>query len=179
MRSWIASLLFAGITLSAHAQSTPTAAGSDGTAAAAVSEDGARGVSLKSFPRNILQDQQALFTMPFRMNQRQWAAAVPLSMLTVGLVASDTAFEAHVTTNPSTVSHATTFSNAGLAGLVGVGGGMYVWGALAKNEHQRETGFLSGEAAVDAYLDTTLIKYIAGRERPYHGQWAGQFLQWR
>ncbi len=176
MRSWIASLLFAGITLSAHAQSTPPPIGSTGAVASEVSEDEARGVALKSFPRNILQDQQALFTMPFRMSTRQWTVAVPLSMLAVGLVASDTAVEAHVTKNPSTASHASTFSNAGVAALAGVGGGMYVWGALAKNEHQRETGFLSGEAAVDAYLDTTLIKYIAGRERPFTGSGHGNFF---
>lgn len=184
MRSWIASLLFAGITLFVHAQSTPppiTSADAPATAVpeavpAAVPEDGARGIALKSFPRNILQDQQALFTMPFHMSERQWTVAVPLSMLAIGLVASDTAVEGHVTKTPSTVSRATTFSNVGVAALAGVGGGMYLWGALAKNEHQRETGFLSGEAAVDAYLDTTLIKYIAGRERPFTGNGRGSFF---
>jgi hypothetical protein len=74
------------------------------------------------------------------------------------------------------VSHFSTFSNAGLAALAGAGGGMYVWGALAKNEHQRETGFLSGEAAIDAYLDTTLIKYAAGRDRPFTGNGRGDFF---
>ncbi len=176
MRSWIASLLFAGITLSVHAQSTPPPIASAGTPATADSEDAARGVALKSLPRNILQDQQALFTMPFRMSERQWALTVPLSMLAVGLVASDTAVEGHVTKTPATFSHATTFSDAGVATLIGVGGGMYLWGTLAKNEHQRETGFLSGEAAIDAYLDTTLIKSIAGRERPFTGNGRGSFF---
>ncbi len=176
MRSWIASLLFAGITLSVHAQSTPPPIAGAGTPATAVPEDGARGVALKSLPRNILQDQRALFTMPFRMSERQWALTVPLSMLAVGLVASDTAVEGHVTKTPATFSHATTFSDAGVAALIGVGGGMYLWGTLAKNEHQRETGFLSGEAAVDAYLDTTFIKYVAGRERPFTGNGRGSFF---
>ncbi len=76
------------------------------------------------------------------MSERQWTLAVPLSILAVGLVASDTAVEAHVTKTASTVSTASNFSNAGLAALAGVGGGMYLWGTFAKNEHQRETGFL-------------------------------------
>jgi len=50
-------------------------------------------VALKSLPHNILQDQQALFAIPFRMSERQWKLAVPLSILAVGLVASDTAAE--------------------------------------------------------------------------------------
>lgn len=175
MRSWIATVLFAGITLFAHAQSTPPVA-STGTQATAEPADETRGVALKSLPRNILQDQQALFTMPFRMSERQWTVAVPLTMLTVGLVATDTAVEGHVTKNPATISHASTFSNAGLATLAGVGGGMYLWGTFTKNEHQRETGFLSGEAAIDAYLDNTLIQHIAGRERPFTGDGRGNFF---
>ena len=114
--------------------------------------------------------------MPFRMRERQWTLALPIGIAATILVASDTAVEAHVTTNPSTVSHANTFSNAGLAALAGAGGGMYLWGALSNNEHQRETGFLSGEAAIDAYLDTTLIKYVAGRDRPFTGNGKGDFF---
>lgn len=178
MRSWVAVVLFIGIALSAHAQFVPPSAGAGSSPATKTENDADdRGIRLKSLPLNILQDQRALITSPFRMGERQWELAVPLSTIAVVLVASDTAAEAHVTTNPSTVSHANTFSNAGLAAMVGVGGGMYVWGSLAKNEHQRETGFLSGEAAIDAYLDTTAIKYIAGRERPFTGSGRGLFFK--
>lgn len=173
MRSWIAPLLLAGITLSAQAQSTPPAG--VGTPPLTIARDD-RGVRLKSLPLNILQDQEALLTSPFRMSERQWTLAVPLSMLAVGLVASDTAAEAHVTKTPSTVSRASTISNAGLAAMAGVSGGMYLWGSFAKNEQQRETGFLSGEAAIDAYLDTILIKYVAGRDRPFTANGRGNFF---
>ena len=180
MRSWISVALFIGIALSSQAQSAPSApsSASGGAPALPKVEDDAndRGIRLKSFPLNILQDQKALLTTPFRMSERQWSLAVPLSILAVGLVASDTAVEAHVTKTASTVSTASNFSNAGLAALAGVGGGMYLWGTFAKNERQRETGFLSGEAAVDAYLDTTAIKYIAGRDRPFTANGRGNFF---
>jgi hypothetical protein len=133
-------------------------------------------VALKSLPHNILQDQQALFAIPFRMSERQWKLAVPLSILAVGLVASDTAAEGHVTKTPTTVSRANTFSNAGLGVLAGASAGMYLWGTVAKSEPSRETGFLGGEAAIDAYLDTTLIKYVAGRDRPFTGNGRGSFF---
>jgi hypothetical protein len=108
------------------------------------------------------------------MNEQQWKLVAPLSILAVGLVATDTAVEGHVTKSSSTASRFSTLSNAGMGGLLGVGGGMYVWGSIAKNEKQRETGFLSGEAAIDAYLDTTLIQYIAGRDRPFTGNGRGK-----
>jgi hypothetical protein len=114
--------------------------------------------------------------MPSRMSGRQWKLTVPFSAVVAGLIASDTAVEGHVTQTPSRVSRASTFSNAGLGALVGVSSGMYLWGSFAKNEHARETGFLSGEAAIDAYLDTTLIQCVAGRNRPFTGNGQGNFF---
>jgi Capsule assembly protein Wzi/PAP2 superfamily len=174
IRGWSTALLLAGLTVLAQAQSLPSRPDDVSATAAAQADD--RGVRLRSLPRDIFQDQQALFASPFRMGERQWKLAVPLGVLAVGLVASDTAVEGHVTRTPTTVSRASTFSNAGLAALAGVGGGMYVWGAFARNEHQRETGFLSGEAAIDAYLDTSLIKVVAGRDRPFTANGRGNFF---
>jgi len=175
VRIWTTIVLLAGISLLARAQSLPRPANA-GAPPVADAEEDARGVTLKSLPRNLLQDQQALLTMPFRMGERQWKLAVPLTILAVGLVASDTAMEGHVTKTPTTVSRFNTFSNAGLAMMAGTGGGMYLWGKLAKNERRRETGFLSGEAAIDAYLDTTMIKYVAGRDRPFTANGRGNFF---
>ena len=177
VRSWITLAFFSGSVL--LAQVTPPAL-PDVTvphaAQAAGMADDDRGVRIQSLPRDIFQDQQALFGMPVRMGERQWKLALPLGIVAVGLVASDTALEGHVTQSPSTVSRASSFSNAGLGAMLGVGGGMFVWGSLAHNETERETGFLSGEAAIDAYLDTTLIKYVAGRDRPFTGSGKGDFF---
>lgn len=170
-------VLLAGMSLSGQAQSTPQTTGAEKPSAPQEQEDAnARGVRLESLPQNILQDQIALFTSPARMSERQWTLAVPLTVAVAGLVATDTAVEGHVTTNPTTVSHATTFSTAGLATFAGVSGGMYLLGRFGNNEPMRETGFLGGEAAIDAYLDTTMIGYVAGRERPFTGNGRGNFF---
>ncbi len=168
-------MLVAAITWFAQAQTVPPPAATE-TPQVGTRQQDDRGVRLKSLPRNILQDQGALFTMPLRMDQRQWKLAVPLGAALAGLIASDTAVEGHVTRTPSTVSQAATFSNAGLGALAGVGGGMYLWGRFAKNERARETGFLSGEAAIDAYLDTSLIQFVARRNRPFTGNGQGNFF---
>src|SRR5436305_7502951 len=103
-------------------------------------------VNLKSLPRNLFVDQKNLWSTPFHMTPAQWNWTVPLAFAGAALLASDTAIEKHVPTNPSTVSHAVTASNAGLAAMAGTGAGMFLWGHLTHNDQLRETGLLSGEA---------------------------------
>jgi hypothetical protein len=134
-------------------------------------------VNLKSLPRNLFQDQKNLFLAPFHMSVGEWEWTVPLAFVGAGLLASDTAIEGHVPTNPTTVSHANTASNAGLGALVAVGAGMFVWGHLKDNDQERETGLLSGEAGIEAFLDTEVLKYATGRERPFTGSGKGHFFQ--
>jgi membrane-associated phospholipid phosphatase len=134
-------------------------------------------VDLKSLPRNLFTDQKNFWLTPFHMSTSQWQWTVPLAFVGAGLLASDTAIEKHAPTNPSTVSHAVTASNAGLAAMAGLGGGMFLLGHFARNDQERETGLLSGEAGIDAFLDTEAFKYIFGRDRPFTGNHRGQFFQ--
>jgi membrane-associated phospholipid phosphatase len=135
-------------------------------------------VDLKSLPRNLFVDQKNFWTSPFHMNTEELQWTIPLAFAGAALVASDTAIEKHVpTTNPTTVSHAVTASNAGLAAMASVGGGMFLWGHLTHDEQERETGLLSGEAAIDAFLDTEVFAYAFGRDRPFTGNGRGQFFQ--
>jgi membrane-associated phospholipid phosphatase len=122
-------------------------------------------------------DEKDFWSTPFHMTQRQWRWTVPLAFAGAGLLASDTDVEKHVHTTSTTVSHASTASNAGLAAMVGAGGGMFLLGHFSHDEEQRETGLLSGEAAIDAFLDTTAFKYATGRDRPFTGDGRGRFFQ--
>lgn len=54
---------------------------------------------------------------------------------------------------------------------------MFLWGHVANNDQQRETGLLSGEAGIDAFLDTEVFKYALGRDRPFTGDGRGRFSQ--
>src|SRR5882762_3709383 len=136
-----------------------------------------RSPSLKSLPRNIFLDQRDFWSTPFHMTQTQWRWTVPLAFTGAGLLASDTAVEKHVPTTRTTVLHAGTASNAGLAALVGAGGGMFLLGHFSRNEQQREAGLLGGEAAIDAFLDTTAFKYATGRDLPFTSDHRGRFFQ--
>jgi membrane-associated phospholipid phosphatase len=140
-------------------------------------EFGLRPVNLQSLPRNLFLDQESFWSTPFHMTGAELQWAVPLAFAGAALVASDTAIEKHVPTNPTTVSHAVTASNAGLAALAGVGGGMFLLGHFAHNDQEREAGLLSGEAGIDAFLDTEVFAYALGRERPFTGDGRGRFFQ--
>ncbi|MGA8439295.1 MAG: capsule assembly Wzi family protein [Candidatus Sulfotelmatobacter sp.] len=177
---WLLSALFVGGSRVTYAQ-TP---GDEKPAAPAPSPNTAKRppisptpVDLKSLPRNLFQDQKNFWTTPFHMNDADLHWTIPLAFAGAALVASDTAIEKHVPTNPATVSHAVTASNAGLAAMASVGGGMFLWGHLTNNEQERETGLLSGEASIDALLDTEVFKYAFGRDRPFTGNGRGQFFQ--
>lgn len=134
-------------------------------------------VDLKSLPRNLFEDQKNFWTTPFHMSDADLHLIVPLAFAGAALVASDTAIEKHVPTDPTTVSHAVTASNAGLGAMAGLGAGMFLWGHVTNNEQERETGLLSGEAGIDALLDTEVFKYAFGRERPFTGSGRGKFFQ--
>src|SRR5882724_6850666 len=124
---------------------------------------------LKLLPRYLFLDQKDFWSTPFHLTKSQWRWTVPLSFAGAGLLAIDTAAESHVPKSASTVSRSSTASNAGVAALVAGGGGMFLWGHLTHDDQARETGLLGGEAAIDAFLDTTAFKYATGRDRPFTG----------
>jgi hypothetical protein len=179
--SWV--LIFAVCAPMARAQSEPnqpeTASAQPEGAANPLASLGpdASPVDLKSLPRDLWVDQKSFLTTPFHMSRRAWEWTVPLAFIGAGLLASDTDIEKHAPTSPSVISHAVTASNAGLALMAGAGAGMFLWGHLSNDDEQRETGLLSGEAGVDAFIDTEILKYATGRERPFVGDGRGLFFK--
>ena len=136
----------------------------------------AAGVSLRSLPKNLLVDQKAFWTLPFHLNVKDLTFILPATVGSALLVGSDTAIESHLPTSRNTVNMAANASTAGMAALIGTGGGLFLIGQMTHDEHKRETGFLMGEAAIDAYAASTAIQYITQRERPFTGNGRGQFF---
>jgi membrane-associated phospholipid phosphatase len=161
----------------AQAQSSDTDSSKGATAArASVIDSPQDQVELESLPRNIFVDQKNFWEKPFQMTTSEWQWTVPEAFVAAGFIASDTALEKHVPTSASTISRATTLSNAGTALMGGVGGGMFLLGHITQNDHVRETGLLSGEAGINALLETEIFHYAFGRQRPYSGSGRGYFF---
>lgn len=125
---------------------------------------------------DFLQDQKDIYTDPAHIRLADATWLVPLGGLAAGLFATDRQYSTSLTQNSSTLRHYKTFSNAGLASLVGAGAGLYVFSYPAHNVHWRETGFLAGEAALNSLITVEALKYATGRERPYQGNGEGHFL---
>ena len=133
-------------------------------------------LTIGNFPRFFVQDQVAFWTQPFHSDAQSLSFWVPAAFGTAGLIGSDTYIESHLPTSPTLVSRAASFSTAGMIALVGTGGGLYLLGEVQHDDHKRETGYLVGEAALDAYAASTAVQYMTQRERPFTGNDKGQFF---
>ena len=159
---------------SVQSQVAPSSESSSSSSIASNPETPALKVS--AFPKFLMQDQIAFWTLPSRFRVPDLTFLVPATFGTALLVGSDTAIEGHLPKSSNTIKLAANGSTAGALGLVGVGGGLFLVGSASHNEHQRETGFLVGEAAIDAYADSTALQYITQRERPFSGNNKGSFF---
>ena len=135
--------------------------------------------SVKGFGERFLFDQVQIWTFPRHLSWADADIIVPFSMGTAGFLATDSDFSRGLSNSPSRLNNSVKFSNYGIGAMAGIGGGLYVWGQFTHDDHKKETGFLAGEAAVNAYVVTTALKYTFGRTRPldqplYSGQfWNG------
>ena len=125
---------------------------------------------------DFLQDQKQVWSSPARIRLSDATWLVPLGGITAGLFVTDQQYSASLSQNATTLRHYKTFSNVGLASLVGTGAGLYLFSYPAHNEHWRETGFLAGEAALDSLIPVETLKYSLQRARPYQGNGSGRFF---
>ena len=127
--------------------------------------------------KNLADDQKAIWTSPahIRLGDATWL--VPFAGLTAGFLVTDQDASFHLSHTPSTLQHYTSFSNYGLAGLAGAGAGLYLLGKATNDEHKRETGVLSGEAALDGLIVSSAIGIATGRELPTVDSFQGKFWQ--
>lgn len=126
---------------------------------------------------NVIRDQKRFWTLPFRVREENLPWILPISLGTVGLIASDQAIERRLPQGQSTINRSGSLSNYGVAAFGIATGGTYLLGRVRHNDHLRETGLLAAEAGASSYLATQVIKPIAGRDRPLDGDGRGRWLQ--
>jgi Capsule assembly protein Wzi/PAP2 superfamily len=116
--------------------------------------------------KRLAKDQIQLWTFPRHLSWEDADILVPFGMGLGGLLPTDSDFSKHLSNSPSRLNNSTKLSNYGLGAMAGVGGGIYLWGRITHDDHKKETGFLAGEAALNAFLITEAMKYSFGRDRP-------------
>ena len=130
-----------------------------------------------TLPRQLLQDQIGMWTSPGRLRLPDATWLVPLGGFTAALLATDTDVSRHLSNAPDTLLRYRHISDYGVYSMAGGAGGLYLLGLMTNNEHQRETGFLSAEAALNSLAAVEAIKYATGRERPFQDNASGNFWQ--
>src|SRR6202140_2589309 len=124
------------------------------------------------FAQDLLSDQKTIWTSPFHLHTQDKNWLVPLGVGTLGLVAADQDIMRHFGNTP--MAHSSSFSNYGLAAMVGSAATLYLRGAITHDDHSRETGFLAGEAAVNSVIVGEAMKLVFQRPRPNEAN-AGSF----
>ncbi|HKF21778.1 MAG TPA: capsule assembly Wzi family protein [Candidatus Angelobacter sp.] len=133
------------------------------------------GVAPRVLLRNLAEDQRVIWTSPFKARIQDLNWLVPFAGLTAGLINADAELSSRVNTNGTFSKHSSTISNGGVALAVGGTGSLYLLGKLRSDEHQKETGILAGEAAVNSLIVVEAIKAITRRSRPNESDGQGKF----
>lgn len=124
---------------------------------------------------NAIQDQKAIWTSPRRIRVGDASWLVPLGGLAAGLIATDSDVSRHLNNSPNSLHRYQQISTYGIGAMAGSGAGLYFLGLIRHDEHERETGFLAGEAAFDSLLVSEAVKYATRRERPFMDNANGSF----
>jgi Capsule assembly protein Wzi/PAP2 superfamily len=127
--------------------------------------------------KNILEDQEAIWTSPIHLQFVDADWLLPLGITAGGMLATDTEVSKHLSNSPSRLKYSEDLSNYGIASFAAIGGGLYVWGHITHDDHKRETGVLAAEAALNSLAVTYTGKYAFGRERPLQDGYQGNFWQ--
>jgi hypothetical protein len=118
-----------------------------------------------------------MWTSPARIRYSDASWLVPVGGFAAALFATDSDLSRHLSNAPDTLTQSRHLSDYGAYSMGGVAGGMYFLGLLTHNEHQRETGFLSGESAINVSIAVEALKFATRRERPIQGVGDGRFFQ--
>jgi len=133
--------------------------------------------TLRTIPRDLLNDQRALWTSPLHASDRTMIEGL-FVLATAGVIGSeDTHIMQHHFLDASTNQHANTAST-GLTGLLAAAPfAYYSMGHIRHDAHSEQTGILAGEAIADSLAINQAIKITSRRERPTLDNARGRFFQ--
>ena len=131
----------------------------------------------KQFFKNLLHDQEAIWTSPFHLHGRDARWLAPLGLAAAGLIATDqrTGDEIAESRKQLNASRIVSYAGSGY-GVGGVALTFYLFGRAKHDDRARETGLLGAEALVDSAIVVTALKEITQRSRPLSGKNRGDFF---
>jgi membrane-associated phospholipid phosphatase len=129
------------------------------------------------FFKNVLHDQEAIWTSPFRLRGRDARWLAPLGLGTAALIATDRRTGDEIAESTRQLNASRIVSYAGSAyGLGGIAATFYLFGRARHDERARETGLLGAEALIVSAIVLTALKEITQRGRPLSGRDRSEFF---
>ncbi len=135
-------------------------------------------VTLRGAPKDILKEQEAIWTSPAHIRDRDLAYLVPLGLATgVALATDHQVMSSSKLDNTSLNNEAGTASNGLIGGFIAAPVIIYGLGHIHHDDHAQETGILAGEAMIDSIVVQQVMKLASMRERPSVDNARGRFFQ--
>src|SRR6266571_5116118 len=103
----------------------------------ASADEGYRKTTVANLAKNLVIDQEGIWTSPSRLRTRDFSWVVPFGALSAGMIAADRHIEKGLPKSSSSISRSNSLSNAGLAAVVGGAGGFYVLGVIIPGHHAK------------------------------------------
>jgi len=135
-------------------------------------------VTIRDSPLNILKDQGAIWTSPFRLRERDLKWIVPLGLATTVAIATDHQVMSSEISHDPDFNHSNVLASDVLTGVfIAAPVALFGKGQFQQDAEARESGILSGEALLDGVVVEQGMKLIFWRERPSVDQAKGKFFQ--
>jgi len=129
------------------------------------------------FFKNILKDQRAIWTSPFRLDRSDAKWMVPSGLGLAALITTDRITGDEIGEANRQVNVSRDISYIGSTyGLAAFAGATYFIGRQTNNARARETGLLSLEALIDSGIVVGTLKGISQRARPLDGHERSEFF---
>jgi len=125
---------------------------------------------------HVLQDEVYIVASPTRAKATDLLWILPFGAATGVALDKDVEVMNDLGSDPQREKDFKRISDyGGIYGPVAYSGVAYAAGVFRHDDHLRETGILTGEAMVDAYILNTGLKYAINRQDPMQGDGTGKF----
>jgi hypothetical protein len=128
------------------------------------------------FLKHIARDQEDFWTAPAHFKLKDFEWSLPFIGVTAGFIASDQWWSKQVPDAPSQLTRSVHISDYTTYSLLGLSGGGFLLGQMTNDDHKKEAGLLSGEAAINSVGLAYLFGEISQRQRPLDGNANGNFF---
>jgi len=121
--------------------------------------------------KSFFQDQKHIWTSPFRIKKKDLFYLVPIALAATTAMVYDEDIHRNImqfkTNNAWVKDVSPVFTNGGEIPVVGgISAAFYIAGFVFKDDKAMQTGAIAGYALVNSAVVVTVLKMIAGRQRP-------------